>query len=252
MSDSQHMPATPHNLPGPFEWCIIPTNDVTLSEGGYIDSSAETIGVAGFYMAKYAITNAQFAVFEHDPDGWGNPHWWTFSAAARAWRATHNRPAATDFDGDELPRTRVTWYSAMAFTRWLSAKTGRSIALPTEAQWQSAAQGDDGRNFPWGDDTPTHAHMNYKQGVRRPTPVWSYPAGTSPYGPHNMAGNVWEWCLTSWAQGDNTGTVDDTFRVIRGGAWNTMYDVYCMTWFRAGTPPNKRFGAGFRVVCIQA
>jgi len=140
------------------------------------------------------------------------------------------------FDLPNHPVVMVRWYEAVAFCRWLSAQLGCTITLPTEAQWEKAAswgegdketrkQGDEGRKrrYPWGEEI-TADHANYKEtGIGTTTAVGSFPQGASPCGALDMAGNVWEWCLTKGR--DNCQTAADeapegeAVRVVRGGAY---------------------------------
>jgi len=81
----------------------------------------------------------------------------------------------------------------MAYARWLSAQTGLNFSLPTEAEWEYAARGADGRIWPWGNTWEVGRANSKEAGINRTTPVGSYPSGVSPYGALDMAGNVWEW-----------------------------------------------------------
>jgi formylglycine-generating enzyme required for sulfatase activity len=108
----------------------------------------------------------------------------------------------------------------------LSQKTGKNIHLTTEAQWEKAARGTDQRRFPWGNADANCSLLNYTDCVNKTMPVGSYPSGVSPYGVHDMSGNVAEWCQDYFSptyysnspyqnpQGPSTGT----WRVLRGGA----------------------------------
>jgi formylglycine-generating enzyme required for sulfatase activity len=135
------------------------------------------------------------------------------------------------FEGADLPRTNVTWYEAAAFCQWLSDQTRLNkgipasftgsflITLPTEQQWQRAAQSEDGREYPWGNQfDPAHSNTT-ESNIGAPTPVTQYPSGASPYGVMDMAGNVWEWCLSEWGTSEiNLSSSGE--RVLRGGAWD--------------------------------
>ncbi|GIK62454.1 MAG: hypothetical protein BroJett018_02480 [Chloroflexota bacterium] len=211
-------------LPQPFEWCEIPEGKVILEDASR-DNPPGTKGgifeVPTFLMAKYPITNAQYEVFVRAQDGYVEGAWWDYSTEARAWRRGRLQPRATRFKGDDLPRTDVSWYDAVAFCLWLSNWTGYKIMLPTEQQWQRAAQGDDGRKYPWGHQTPDKAICNFRDSdVRQTTPVTQYPKGVSPFGVLDMAGNVWEWCLTKWGT-DSIDINGNNYRVVRGSAFNS-------------------------------
>ena len=142
-------------LPEPFAWIDIPAGRVDIKKHGEFD-------VAAFQIAKYPITNAQYAKFI-EAGGYRKRKWWTDAGWERRSSDSWTEPrywAGSRFNGREQPVVGVSWYEAVAFCLWLSDLTGEQIMLPTEDQWQRAAQGDDGRVYPWGDEWDCHRCNN--------------------------------------------------------------------------------------------
>jgi formylglycine-generating enzyme required for sulfatase activity len=132
----------------------------------------------------------------------------------------------------------LSWYECVAYCRWLSAETGRLHRLPTEAEWEKAARGNDGREFPWGDAFDAgrlNSADSRDRMVCSSTPVGIYPTGISPFGLLDCVGNVWEWCATRWKKRFpyDTGHEEwqeaylegQNLRVLRGGSWYCKADV---------------------------
>lgn len=169
-----------------------------------------------YYIARTPITNAQYRRFM-EATGHGEPALWN--------EKRFNQP--------NQPVVGVTWYDAMEYCKWAG------LRLPTEREWEKAARGTDGRLWPWGNDPPSEKLCNFNKNVGATTDVGSYPDGASPYGCLDMAGNVWEWCVTKW-RGSYRGEPDDSpegreDRVLRSGSWydNAQY-VRCVCRSRPG------------------
>ena len=138
-----------------------------------------------------------------------------------------------DSDYRDHPVTHVDWNQARAYCAWAG------VRLPTEAEWEKAARGTDGRIYPWGNSAPDDRFANYGNIIDGTTPVGNYPEGASPYGALDMAGNVWEW-VNDWYDSDYysqspsenpQGPATGESRVLRGGSWDN-YDSFVRSAFR--------------------
>jgi formylglycine-generating enzyme required for sulfatase activity len=229
------------------------------------------------------VTNGQYARFI-EAGGYDEPAYWTEAGWSRRERENWSQPRYwTDptWNLPNLPVVGVSWFEALAYTRWLTEelRTHRqelhvwtqgelrsltlepgalTACLPTEAEWEKASRGPDGRTYPWGDEEITPDRANYDQtGIGRTSPVGCFPAGTSPYGALDMLGNVWEWCssvgyseaLYPYRADDGREDLDhDVVRALRGGSWNDDRGVACCACRNYGVPVIFYYSIGFRVV----
>jgi formylglycine-generating enzyme required for sulfatase activity/tRNA A-37 threonylcarbamoyl transferase component Bud32 len=235
------------------------------------ESPQHTLFLDLFLIGKYNVTNAQFAAFtaaagyqttaEKEGNGYINTESGWKDAAGADWR--HPKGPGSDINGkDNYPVVLVTRDDAVAFCQWASTVTGRTITLPTEAQWEKAARGIRGRLFPWGGTftaggsaEPDSSRVNFNLNVGTPTPVGKYsPAWDSPYGVSDMAGNVWEWTSSLHrlypynAKDGREDAASRDVRVLRGGAYSSVRRVLRCA-YRSWSLPHFRIDyLGFRVV----
>jgi hypothetical protein len=226
-----------------IDWVEVPAGEFLFGEKN------ATAFVDAFRIARYPITNAQYAAFI-DAGGYRDDRWW------RGLAKRIEAPAESSWPHPNRPRTHVTWYEAIGFCRWLSEQLRLDIRLPTEIEWEKAARGPDGRAFPWGgghragvaniNETVGEAGLTY---LKQTTAVGMYPIGASPYGLLDAAGNVWEWCLNKFEKRQDIETDGNEGRVVRGGSWFD-FPGRARSAVRGWNHPDARYDfIGFRVLC---
>jgi formylglycine-generating enzyme required for sulfatase activity len=228
--------------PRPYEWVKIPAGYVILLDvGGYL-KELTSFDVPAFEIGKYPVTVAQYDEFIQD-GGYQNVKWW--DGLDRKLDSPMELP---EFSRPDHPRVNVNWFEAIAYCRWLSAKLDKIVTLPIEQQWQRAAQGDDNRTYPWG-YTWEEGHCNTLENRLSATTRVNYyeGKGDSPYEVVDMAGNVWEWCLTNYVTG-GVEVNSDASRTLRGGSWNQNLSNARTTSRGSDNPKNNFYDYGFRVV----
>ena len=221
--------------------------------GGLLEERAElfqfmhlTFQLPQYFIARYPVTVAQFRAFVDD--------------SGYAWENNNQQQGLLNH-----PAVYVSWYDALAYCTWLTEKLqnmpwqlatflrqGWRVILPSEAEWEKAARGTDGRLYPWG-NTPDPNRANYNRtGIETTSAVGSFAGGRSqPYGIEDMSGNVWEWTRSKWdrypypttkaararrealPQPDEILQEKDEARVLRGGAfWSDPQSVRCASLYR--------------------
>lgn len=180
-----------------------------------------------------------------------------------AWAEKLQSPYDDDrkLNGDDQPVVGVSWYAARTYGLWLSlfenAQAATAIAtatvyrLPTEIEWERAAVGLPGekeapRAYPWGNAEPNDQRANFGGNVGATTPVGRYPAGATPEGLLDMAGNVWEW-QENWSDESTKET-----RALRGGSWNLSSNYLRATLRNWNDPVLRNFSLGFRLLRAQS
>jgi formylglycine-generating enzyme required for sulfatase activity len=192
----------------PTETLEVPAGDFKMGDDGDADARPQqTVAVDTFRIYKLEVNGAQFKAFVNAT---------SYKPASQA-----SMPAGED---GRLPVSSVAWADAVAYCRWVGGR------LPTEAEWEKAARGTDGRIYPWGNQFDATRLNSTEGGAGGPKPVGSFPAGASPSGALDLAGNVAEWTQSlqkpyPFKALDGRNSLDRTDpRVIRGGAWNSSAD----------------------------
>jgi len=189
----------------------------------------------GFHIDKFEVTNAKYKEFVVAKSKKPPAHW-----PGGAYSPNHA----------EHPVVFVSWQDARDYCAW------RGKRLPTEAEWEKAARGTDGRSFPWGNDFDIKK-VNTLGEYGGPTPAGTFKNGASPYGAFDMAGNAQEWTSDWYLQYPSNAFKDadygEKFKVVRGGGWGGMghytLQVYVRTSFRFMAPPTGAYDdVGFRCV----
>ena len=218
-----------------------------------------TLTLPRYWIGKTPVTNAQFRPFV-ESDGYTNQAYWT--SVGWQWREAEKivKPLSWDnakWNGADYPVVGVSWFEALAYCRWLSQQTGIAFRLPTEAEWEKAARGPDGRLYPWGNTWEEGRCNSEEANIECTTPVGKYPTGASPYGALDMVGTVWEWCVTQWQKPYPYQLEDewqaayveaDEKRVVRGGSWGWDSKSVCGAYRINDDPRVRSVGSlGLRV-----
>ena len=229
----------PDGLPD-IVWCDVP------DEGEFIYQKDERVTLLAFHIAKYLVTYKQFQAFIDAPDGFSNAKWWD-GLHKDGLKQQRGGPGEQRFKFWNHPRERVSWYDALAFCRWLTAKLAYEITLPTEEQWEKAARGTDGRAYPYAVAfDPTKGNTD-ESGIGQTSAVGVFPDGTSPYGVMDMSGNVWEWTLTEYKTQNSSIINSNNSRALRGGSWSYL-QLLARSASRFSSDPAVRYLLnGFRV-----
>ena len=254
---------------GPLNLVRVPAGEFLMGSDEYdSEKPPHSVYLDEYHVSRYPVTNAEFDRFVQ-AKGYSQKQWWT--EQGWLWKGDRAGPERYGgaFDQPDHPVVGVSWHEAMAYAAW------GGTSLPTEAQWEKAARGTEGRRWPWGNTFDvgrcnTDESWQGSRGWwarlasylrRRPatgastTPVGKYsPSGDSPYGVADMAGNVWEWCSSlyqpyPYQADDGRENVEASGeRVLRGGAWYfSRRSARGASRLRRG-PDYWYLNVGFRVV----
>ncbi len=276
-----------------MRFCFVPEGEFWFGEG----SRARKINLPAFWMGEYPISNAQFAEFVQE-DGYQNADWWKEAWNANYWsekgfKGRYDDETCTEpdkcrdsFGLPNHPVVGVSWYEALAFTRWLRQRwqqkgwlpEGRRVSLPAEQQWEKATRGGleipaqasifpykvssileiqskigaftsnpaPKRDYPWEDGFDPDLANTNETGLGNTSALGCFPLGASPYGIQDLSGNVWEWQKDWYDKNKDT-------KVLCGGSWGNYQDVACVCWFHNNLHPDFwSVDVGFRCALCEA
>ena len=216
-----------------------------------IEKPQHTLELPDFWMAKFPLTNEQYAI----------------------WIGKDKHPVEGREKKKHHPAVYVMWDNAIAFCKWFNAtfaeelmKKNFILSLPNEAQWEKAARGHYGNEWPWGNEWDRSKCNNYESFIGGTTQVGRFsPQGDSPYGCADMVGNVWEWIYTIWGKNilhpdfmypydfsdGREAEINNVSHVLRGRSFHRKFDVVRNTCKRTYNPENLLDATGFRVCLSQ-
>ncbi len=262
-----------------MEFVEIPRGTLLMGDKRLRDASPQhKIELRAFALGKYPVTNSEYAEFI-SARGYEIETYWT----RMGWKWMRGRIGQEAVPGfwheprlnqARLPVVGVSWYEAVAFCNWRTEQvkagnkeTGKQVTfrLPSEAEWEYAARGENNpRNFPWGEKFERGRANTAEAGFGGTTPVSHFPAGVSPFGVWDMAGNVFEWTLSKWGSNwqelqfvypyradDGREEVESSgARVMRGGSWFNPYQEALCAYRSRYLAGSRGSNIGFRVLKI--
>ena len=249
----------------------VPAGEFLMGSTGNANANEKpqhTVYLDAFWIDQTEVTVAQFRAFAQasgyqttaEKQGWA----YAWVENAKEWQKVNGADWQHPFGPgsnaeDNQAVVQVSWFDAVAYCEWVGG------SLPTEAQWEKAARGTDGRVYPWGNlfdgtwlnycdsrcESGDHA---FDDGYRYTAPVGSYPAGVSPYGALDMAGNVWEWTADRYDEGyyadspaqNPGGPESGQYCVLRGGSWNHDQSGMRTAYRLEGSPIDRVDNFGYR------
>jgi formylglycine-generating enzyme required for sulfatase activity len=236
---------------------LIPAGPFLMGSNVRDDENPVTeVWVDAFAIDRTPVTNGQFRAFWESGmyDDSAAPCWTGLQEGFRWIHKEEMRRVPrywydAQWNAPQQPIVGVTWYEALAYARWAGKR------LPTEAEWEKAARGEDGRQYPWGDTFDYKCCNVAKSGIKGTSPVGHFsPLGDSPYGVSDMAGNIWEWTSSLYElypyradDGREDLREDAGRRVLRGGSWQSRFTDHTRCANRYAANPNFGFvTTGFR------
>jgi formylglycine-generating enzyme required for sulfatase activity len=249
-------PAGPKQAPGDALWDMqilelapgVPMEFVRVPAGEFLMGSLgddlsypnelpqHSVYLNEYLIGKYPVTNRQYRLFM---EATGHSHW---------------EYGTIQKNKENHPVVAVSWQDASAFCEWASFVTRMNVRLPSEAEWEKAARGTDGRTYPWGSRAPEHSLLNFAKKIGDTSQVGATPGGASPYGALDMAGNAWEWVNDRYDEHyyeksparNPPGPESGEYRILRGGAWSSSLRNVRSMMRLANLPNDAGTGSGFR------
>ena len=224
------------NIPaGPFTIGTYPTG---LRKTDH-EEPQRSVTLDAFAIGTYHVNNSQYALYVKET-GYRQPLYW----------------GDERFNRKDYPIVGINWFEANNFLDWINNITGMNYRLPTEAEWEKAARGTDGREYPWGNKWDAGKANTSESQLKRLTPVGSYPEGVSPFGCYDMAGNAYDWC-SDWFHEETykhspsenpMGAAEGRRKVVRGGSWLPRGEFAARCANRAAYEPIRAVhNVGFRI-----
>ncbi len=258
-TDPGHAPQQPPVSPSPQSplppvrrqrTLLLPDIDwVSIAGGEFVYQQGERRKLPAFRIARYPVTNLQYQTFI-DAGGYRDDRWWK--------NLKRSEPQPPRWPQANRPRTDVDWYEAVAFSRWLSVQLGYEVRLPTEEEWERAARGAEGREYPWGKeyesgraniDETWSSNQVGEWNLQQTTAVGVYPHNASKEGTLDLAGNVLDWCLNKHDHQEQT-QIDTSgaWRVLCGGCWRYNANGALGSQRSAYRPDSRDDFQGFRLL----
>ncbi len=273
MGDSRSGVGVKHGVPDIVWLPVTPGGKIKIARHWQPDAPGEEeklihIGpydVEPFYIGKYLITYAQYQTFVEAANGYDNLTWW--QAMPEPYQRQKLGKQQTKQPNN--PRDTISWYQSVAFSRWLNDRlhglelphpagkgqlqlgNNAQIRLPTEWEWQWAAQnGAETRPYPWGERKTGHANT-IESGLKQATAVGLYPQGAAACGALDMAGNLMEWCANDKANPEIIDVSSTASKVLRGGDWGYSLENANCTYCDDEEPSGLDALNGFRLIIGQ-
>lgn len=258
-------------------FCRIPAGEFMMGDEKEEDNKPRKVTLPEYFISQYPITNAQFELFVK-AEGYKQEKYWGEAKQDGCWSEAGIKGYLDEepriapenfglpFTLPNHPVVGVTWYEALAFTRWLNEQIQQAeqihvfkenalipfdkewqVTLPNEAEWEKAARGTDKRTYPWGEEYNLNFANTSETGVKSTSAVGCFPQGVSPYGLQDASGNIWEWMRNDYKSGKDDYQSKDS-KGLRGGSFNLQSDDARCAFRDWLNPVDRLRSNGFRVV----